>query len=73
MSSLEFDLNALQTIPLFNNIINSLHDGVLIADPNGICQIRQQRIPASHRGHGHGMSWIRGSKKSVRAPGCRRF
>lgn len=32
MSSLEFDLNVLQTIPLFNNIINSLHDGVLIAD-----------------------------------------
>ena len=35
MSSLEFDLNALQTIPLFNNIINSLHDGVLIADQEG--------------------------------------
>ena len=35
MSSLEFDLNTLQTIPLFNNIINSLHDGVLIADQEG--------------------------------------
>ena len=32
MSSLEFDLNVLQTIPLFNSIINSLHDGILIAD-----------------------------------------
>jgi len=36
MFSLEFDLNTLQTIPLFNNIINSLHDGVLIADQDGI-------------------------------------
>jgi PAS domain S-box-containing protein len=35
MSSLVFDLNTLQTIPLFNNIINSLHDGVLIADQEG--------------------------------------
>jgi sigma-54 dependent transcriptional regulator, acetoin dehydrogenase operon transcriptional activator AcoR len=32
MSSLEFDVNTLRNIPLFNNIINSLHDGVLIAD-----------------------------------------
>jgi PAS domain S-box-containing protein len=36
MFSLEFDLNTLQKIPLFNNIINSLHDGVLIADQDGI-------------------------------------
>ena len=35
MSSLAFDVNALQKIPLFNNIINSLHDGVLIADNEG--------------------------------------
>lgn len=35
MSSLAFDVNALQKIPLFNSIINSLHDGVLIADDEG--------------------------------------
>ena len=35
MSSLEFDVNALQKIPLFNSLINSLHDGVLIADHEG--------------------------------------
>ncbi|MDX9821353.1 MAG: sigma 54-interacting transcriptional regulator [Syntrophales bacterium] len=32
MSSLAFDVNALQRIPLFDTIINSLHDGVLITD-----------------------------------------
>jgi PAS domain S-box-containing protein len=35
MSSLAFDVNALQKIPLFDSIINSLHDGVLIADDEG--------------------------------------
>jgi PAS domain S-box-containing protein len=35
MSSLAFDVNALQKIPLFDTIINSLHDGVLIADDEG--------------------------------------
>ncbi|MDD5169404.1 MAG: sigma 54-interacting transcriptional regulator [Syntrophales bacterium] len=35
MSSLEFDVNALKQIPLFNSLINSLHDGVLIADSEG--------------------------------------
>lgn len=30
-----FDIDALQKIPLFINIINSLHDGVLIADEEG--------------------------------------
>ena len=35
MSSLAFDVNALQKIPLFDTIINSLHDGVLITDDEG--------------------------------------
>ncbi len=35
MSSLSFDVQALQKIPLFSSIINSLHDGVLIADDRG--------------------------------------
>lgn len=35
MSSLAFDVNALQKIPLFDTIINSLHDGVLITDNEG--------------------------------------
>lgn len=35
MSSLAFDVNALQKIPLFDTIINSLHDGVLITDHEG--------------------------------------
>jgi PAS domain S-box-containing protein len=35
MSSLEFDISALQKIPLFSSIINSLHDGILITDDEG--------------------------------------
>ncbi len=35
MFSLEFDVNALQKIPLFNTIISSLHDGILITDHDG--------------------------------------
>jgi PAS domain-containing protein len=35
MSSLAFDVNALKKIPLFDSIINSLHDGVLITDDEG--------------------------------------
>ncbi len=35
MSLLAFDINALQKIPLFDTIINSLHDGVLITDDEG--------------------------------------
>lgn len=35
MSSLAFDVDALQRIPLFDTIINSLHDGVLITDDEG--------------------------------------
>ncbi|MHB8770720.1 MAG: sigma-54 interaction domain-containing protein [Syntrophales bacterium] len=35
MSTLVFDVDALQKIPLFDTIINSLHDGVLIADDEG--------------------------------------
>lgn len=35
MSSLAFDVNTLQKIPLFDTIINSLHDGVLITDHEG--------------------------------------
>ncbi len=35
MFSLAFDINALQKIPLFDTIINSLHDGVLITDDEG--------------------------------------
>jgi|WetSurMetagenome_2_1015567.scaffolds.fasta_scaffold73270_2 PAS domain S-box-containing protein len=38
MSSLAFDVNALQKIPLFDSIITSLHDGVLIADDEGYIQ-----------------------------------
>ena len=35
MFSLEFDVTALQKIPLFDTIINSLHDGILITDHKG--------------------------------------
>ena len=35
MSSLDFDINALQKIPLFDSIVNSLHDGILITDDEG--------------------------------------
>ena len=35
MFSLEFDVNALQRIPLFKAIISSLHDGILITDHEG--------------------------------------
>jgi len=35
VSSLAFDVNTLQKIPLFDTIINSLHDGVLITDNEG--------------------------------------
>ena len=35
MFSLAFDINALQKIPLFDTIINSLHDGILITDEKG--------------------------------------
>jgi len=35
MSSLAFDVNALQKIPLFDSIVNSLHDGILITDDEG--------------------------------------
>lgn len=35
MSTLAFDVDKLQKIPLFDTIINSLHDGVLIADDEG--------------------------------------
>ena len=35
MSSLRFDISALKANPLFCSIMNSLHDGVLIADHEG--------------------------------------